>query len=143
MANLSQTFLFKPTRRFLSTAYKSCKHLTKTFGLKHSALDRLIVVYCSSVTSINATMSLYSFFMFSAHETKKYSLLEVSRYRGISFYLRRLLARGGTILGIQNKMYMIHKDEVNRILEILCNEFTVSTPLSLPCCKTTVEIGMV
>ena len=40
----------------------TCKQLTKTFGSEHSALDRLIVVYCSSVnfaTSINA-MSLYS-----------------------------------------------------------------------------------
>ena len=47
----------------LSTAYKTCKQLTKTLGSKRPAVDWLIVVYCSSVdfATINATMSLYSY----------------------------------------------------------------------------------
>ena len=40
----------------------TCKQLTKTLKSKRPAVDRLIVVYCSTVNfaTINATMSLYS-----------------------------------------------------------------------------------
>ena len=50
------------TQGSLSTAYKTCKQVTKTLGSKRPVVDWLIVAYCSSVNFaiINATMSLYS-----------------------------------------------------------------------------------